>query len=47
MTAAQQYIDGAWVDAEDGGRRDVIDPATEHVIANVPYGTFEIGRAHV
>ena len=38
MTAAQQYIDGAWVDAEDGGRRDVIDPATEHVIANVPYG---------
>jgi acyl-CoA reductase-like NAD-dependent aldehyde dehydrogenase len=33
-----QLIDGAWVDAIDGGRRDVIDPATEAAIANVPYG---------
>jgi acyl-CoA reductase-like NAD-dependent aldehyde dehydrogenase len=35
---AAQYIDGRWVDAADGGRRDVIDPATEEVVASVPYG---------
>jgi acyl-CoA reductase-like NAD-dependent aldehyde dehydrogenase len=34
----QQLIDGAWVDAIDGGRRDVVDPATEEVVASVPYG---------
>ena len=34
----QQFIDGTWVDAEGGGRWDVIDPATEQVVANVPYG---------
>ncbi len=35
---AKQLIDGAWVDAIDGGRWDVIDPATEEVIADVPFG---------
>ena len=35
---ARQLIDGAWVDAIDGGRWDVIDPATEEVVANVPFG---------
>jgi len=34
----KQFIDGSWCDAEGGGRWDVIDPATEEVIANVPYG---------
>src|SRR5688500_14947097 len=38
MTGNAQFIDGKWVDAVDGGRRDVIDPATEQVVANVPYG---------
>ena len=38
MTGNAQFIDGKWVDAVDGGRRDVIDPATELVVANVPYG---------
>ena len=33
-----QFIDGKWVDAEGGGRWDVIDPATEQVVASVPYG---------
>lgn len=32
----QQFIDGAWCDAD--GRWDVIDPATEEVVANVPFG---------
>ena len=27
MSPGQMLIDGAWVDALDGGRRDVIDPA--------------------
>ena len=31
----QLYINGAWVDAVDGRRRDVVDPATGHVISNV------------
>jgi len=35
---AAQLIDGRWVGAEGGGRRDVIDPATEEVIASLPYG---------
>ena len=38
MTKQQQLIDGAWVDALDGGRWDVIDPATEEVVASVPFG---------
>ena len=38
MIGAAQLIDGAWVDAVDGGRWDVIDPATEQVVANVPFG---------
>jgi acyl-CoA reductase-like NAD-dependent aldehyde dehydrogenase len=34
----QQFIDGQWCDALAGGRWDVIDPATEEVVANVPFG---------
>jgi acyl-CoA reductase-like NAD-dependent aldehyde dehydrogenase len=34
----QQLIDGKWIDAVGGGRWDVIDPATEQVVANVPFG---------
>lgn len=37
-TGAAQFIDGSWVDSSDGGRYDVIDPATEDVVANVPFG---------
>jgi acyl-CoA reductase-like NAD-dependent aldehyde dehydrogenase len=38
MNNTQQFIDGAWVNAASGGRREVIDPATEQAIANTPYG---------
>jgi len=34
----QQYIDGQWCDASNGGRWKVVDPATEQVFAEVPYG---------
>ncbi|HVV86757.1 MAG TPA: aldehyde dehydrogenase family protein [Kofleriaceae bacterium] len=34
----KQLVGGAWVDAEDGGRWTVIDPATEEPIADVPFG---------
>src|SRR5512134_1762270 len=45
-TGAAQLLDGAWVDAIDGGRWDVIDPATEEVVANVPFGgAADINRA--
>ncbi|HZP91063.1 MAG TPA: aldehyde dehydrogenase family protein, partial [Actinomycetota bacterium] len=32
----QNYIDGKWVDALDGSRFDVFDPATGEVIATAP-----------
>lgn len=35
---AAQFLDGAWVDAIDGGRWSVVDPATEEEVASVPYG---------
>ena len=48
MTAGEaQLIDGRWVDAAGGGRWDVIDPATEEVVANVPYGGAADARAAI
>jgi len=32
----RNFIDGTWADARDGGRFDVVDPATEEVIATAP-----------
>jgi acyl-CoA reductase-like NAD-dependent aldehyde dehydrogenase len=44
--AAAQLIDGKWVDAIGGGRRDVVDPATEETIASVPFGgAADVDRA--
>lgn len=34
----QQLIDGAWVDAANGGVWDLVNPATEEVIAQLPFG---------
>ncbi|MGV9867758.1 aldehyde dehydrogenase family protein [Rhodococcus koreensis] len=34
----QQYIDGAWVAPEGGSTADVVNPATEEVIAVAPWG---------
>src|SRR5438105_6903774 len=34
--ALQMYIAGTWVDAVDGGRFDVVNPATGEVVATVP-----------
>ena len=43
---ARQLIDGAWVDAIDGRRWDVIDPATEEVVVSVPFGgAADVNRA--
>src|SRR5215813_5550532 len=39
MTAYQQFIGGAWMDASNGGTWDVLNPATEEVVQTVPYGT--------
>jgi acyl-CoA reductase-like NAD-dependent aldehyde dehydrogenase len=36
MDDARMYVDGEWVDAADGGRFDVVNPATGEVIATVP-----------
>ncbi len=54
--ARQNFIDGKWVDAQDGARFDVLNPATGEVIAinqtqpaptDMPWGGYEqsgIGR---
>ncbi len=39
MGEYRQFIDGAWVDASDGGTWDLIDPSTEATITTVPFGT--------
>ena len=36
MDERKMYVDGAWVEAGDGARFDVIDPATGQTIATVP-----------
>jgi betaine-aldehyde dehydrogenase len=37
----KMFVNGGWVDASDGGTRDVINPATGEVLANVAEGTAE------
>ncbi len=39
MIPNQQLINGEWRDAEGGGTWEVLNPATESVVATVPYGT--------
>ncbi|XWX04034.1 NAD-dependent succinate-semialdehyde dehydrogenase [Aggregatilineales bacterium SYSU G02658] len=42
----KQFIDGQWCDALNGGTWQVINPATEEVIATVPFGDArEVDRA--
>ncbi|MCC6989189.1 MAG: NAD-dependent succinate-semialdehyde dehydrogenase [Acidobacteria bacterium] len=41
MTSNKQLINGEWRDATNGGTWDVLNPATEAVVATVPYGTAE------
>ncbi len=41
---AQLYIDQKWVDGEEGGQLDVINPATEETIQAVGYGTANDAR---
>jgi acyl-CoA reductase-like NAD-dependent aldehyde dehydrogenase len=45
-TSYKMYIAGRWVDADDGGTFDVLNPATEEVISPVPdAGTGEMRQA--
>ncbi|MBO9521417.1 MAG: NAD-dependent succinate-semialdehyde dehydrogenase [Nocardioidaceae bacterium] len=41
------FIDGAWVESGDGAVIDVVDPATEQVVASVASATVEDGLAAV
>ena len=43
----KQYIDGAWVDAANGGTWDLINPATEGVIRTLPYGNADDANAAI
>jgi succinate-semialdehyde dehydrogenase/glutarate-semialdehyde dehydrogenase len=46
-TYRQLYIDGRWQDAANGKRLDVVNPATEEVIAQVAFGSREDCRKAV
>jgi succinate-semialdehyde dehydrogenase/glutarate-semialdehyde dehydrogenase len=42
----QAYIDGGWIDADDGAAFEVTNPATGEVLASVPdMGVAETRRA--
>jgi acyl-CoA reductase-like NAD-dependent aldehyde dehydrogenase len=43
----RQFIGGEWCDAANGGRIQVVDPATEDVIREVPYGAAADGHAAI
>jgi betaine-aldehyde dehydrogenase len=43
----QNFIDGKWVDTRDGSRFDVVDPATEEVIATAPDSKAEDAEAAI
>jgi succinate-semialdehyde dehydrogenase / glutarate-semialdehyde dehydrogenase len=46
LLLTQAYVDGHWVDADDGGSFDVVDPATGDTLASVPrMGAAETRRA--
>src|SRR5256885_1551334 len=45
MMNFQQYIDGQWTGASNGGTWDVINPATEEIITTVPFGNADDARA--
>ena len=46
MSPTKMWIDNAWVDASDGGTREVINPANGTVIARVPEATAaDVSRA--
>jgi succinate-semialdehyde dehydrogenase / glutarate-semialdehyde dehydrogenase len=46
LLLTQAYVDGRWVDADDGGTFDVVDPATGDTLASVPrMGAAETRRA--
>jgi betaine-aldehyde dehydrogenase len=47
MRELQNFIDGKWVDARDGTRFDVVDPATEEVIATAPDSKREDAEAAI
>src|SRR5438876_2314522 len=42
MTATyKMYVDGEWTDAKSGKTLGIINPASEEIIAEVPYGSRE------
>ena len=43
----QLYIGGEWASPADGGVEDVINPATEEIIAQAPAGSVKDAEAAV
>src|SRR5712691_10867042 len=42
----QNYVDGKWVDAAEGGTAEILNPSTGETIAEVPQGTqADVDRA--
>jgi succinate-semialdehyde dehydrogenase / glutarate-semialdehyde dehydrogenase len=47
MIDFKQLIDGQWVEASNGGTWDLLNPATEELIQQIPYGTADDATAAV
>ncbi len=47
MSDFKQLINGQWVEASDGGTWDLLNPATEDLIQQIPYGTADDATAAV
>ncbi|MGH8913185.1 MAG: NAD-dependent succinate-semialdehyde dehydrogenase [Acidimicrobiia bacterium] len=47
MIDFKQFIGGEWVDAFGGGKWDLVNPATEEVVQQIPFGDEQDARAAI
>jgi acyl-CoA reductase-like NAD-dependent aldehyde dehydrogenase len=47
MIDFRQFIDGNWVDAIGGGKWDLVNPATEEVVQQIPFGDDQDAQAAI
>jgi acyl-CoA reductase-like NAD-dependent aldehyde dehydrogenase len=47
MIEFKQFIDGSWVDSLNGGSWDLVNPATEEIVQQIPYGDDADARSAI
>jgi malonate-semialdehyde dehydrogenase (acetylating)/methylmalonate-semialdehyde dehydrogenase len=40
MKVLDNFINGVWVSSQESGSSDVINPATQEILAKVPHGAY-------